>query len=112
MARLYANENFPLPVVEALRRMGHNVLTTGDTGKGGQSIADEQVLELAIADDRAVLTYNRTHFIRLHRVRPDHVGIIACTVDSDFNALAIRIHDAIDAMPELRGQLVRITRPA
>lgn len=27
MARLYANENFPLPVVEALRRLGHDVLT-------------------------------------------------------------------------------------
>ena len=28
MARLYANENFPLPVVNELRRLGHDVLTT------------------------------------------------------------------------------------
>jgi len=27
MAQLYADENFPLPVVEELRRLGHNVLT-------------------------------------------------------------------------------------
>ena len=27
MARLYANGNFPLPVVEELRRVGHDVLT-------------------------------------------------------------------------------------
>jgi hypothetical protein len=27
-ARLYSNENFPLPVVEALRMRGHDVLTT------------------------------------------------------------------------------------
>lgn len=27
MARLYANENFPLRVVEALRQLGHDVLT-------------------------------------------------------------------------------------
>ena len=27
MARLYANENFPLPVVGELRRLGHDVLT-------------------------------------------------------------------------------------
>lgn len=26
MARLYADENFPLPVVEELRRLGHDVL--------------------------------------------------------------------------------------
>ena len=28
MAGCYANENFPLPVVEALRELGHNLLTT------------------------------------------------------------------------------------
>jgi hypothetical protein len=27
MARLFADENFPLPAVEALRRLGHSVLT-------------------------------------------------------------------------------------
>jgi len=27
MARLYADENFPLPVVEELRQLGHDVLT-------------------------------------------------------------------------------------
>lgn len=32
MARLYANENFPLPVVEVLRRLGHDVLTAGEAG--------------------------------------------------------------------------------
>jgi len=32
MARLYANENFPLPVVEALRRLGHDVLTIQHKG--------------------------------------------------------------------------------
>lgn len=35
MARLYSNENFPLPVVEALRALGHEVQTTRDVGKDG-----------------------------------------------------------------------------
>ncbi len=35
MARLYTNENFPLPVVETLRKLGHDVLTIQETGKGG-----------------------------------------------------------------------------
>jgi len=35
MARLYANENFPLQVVEELRRAGHDVLTTREAGKAG-----------------------------------------------------------------------------
>jgi hypothetical protein len=33
MARLYSNENFPLPVVEALRALGHDVLTIQEAGK-------------------------------------------------------------------------------
>jgi hypothetical protein len=33
MAKLYSNENFPLPVVEELRQLGHDVLTIQETGK-------------------------------------------------------------------------------
>ena len=44
MAKLYANENFPLPVVEELRRLGHDVLTIQEAGEAGQSVPDEQVL--------------------------------------------------------------------
>ncbi len=43
-ARLYSNENFPLPVVEALRRLGHDVLTTHDTGKSNAGVPHEEVL--------------------------------------------------------------------
>ena len=45
MARLYANENFPLPVVNELRRLGHDVLTTQDTDRAGKAVPDEEVLE-------------------------------------------------------------------
>ena len=79
MARLYANENFPLPVVEELRRLGHEVVTIQETGQAEQRTPDEDVLQLAVADDRAVLTLNRKHFIRLHREQPGHAGIIVCT---------------------------------
>ncbi len=34
MARLYANENFPLPVVEELRRLGHDAVTVAKTTAG------------------------------------------------------------------------------
>ena len=32
MDLLYGNENFPLPVVEELRRLGHDVLTVQPSG--------------------------------------------------------------------------------
>lgn len=66
-ARLHSNENFPLPVVEALRKKRHDVLTTRDAGKANDGVPDEEVLRFAIEDRRAVLTHNRQDFIRLHR---------------------------------------------
>jgi predicted nuclease of predicted toxin-antitoxin system len=65
MARLYSNENFPLPAVEALRAKGHDVLTTRDAGKANEGIPDDEVLEFASREGRAVLTHNRKDFIRL-----------------------------------------------
>ncbi len=112
MAKLYSNENFPLPVVQELRRLGHDVLTIQETGKAGQSVEDDVVLDYAVADDRAILTLNRKHFIRLHAEKPDHHGIIVCTVDADYTGQAGRIHAAIGAAGHLRGKLVRVNRPA
>jgi Domain of unknown function (DUF5615) len=111
MARCYANENFPLPAVEALRRLGHNVLTTADSGRARQAIPDADVLAFAMAEQRIVITLNRRHFIRLHHTTPAHAGMVVCTFDPDFVALAQRIHTALEAQPQMAGQLVRVNRP-
>ena len=84
MSRLYANENFPHPVVLELRRLGHDVLTVQETGKADQALPDEAVLKLAADEGRAVLTINRLHFIRLHRSQPNHAEIVVCTFAPDF----------------------------
>jgi hypothetical protein len=47
MVRLYAGENFPYPVVAGLRKLGQDVLTIQETGKGNQKILDADVLALA-----------------------------------------------------------------
>jgi hypothetical protein len=104
MARLYANENFPLSVVEELRRLGHDVLTTLDAGKANQRILDEEVLAFAIQLRRAVLTLNRRHFLGLAKNRSDHAGMILCTYDSDSMRQAGAIHTAVAGR--------RRTRPA
>jgi hypothetical protein len=111
MAQLYSNENFPLPVVEELRRLGHDVLTIQETGKAGQRVSDEAVLTFATEEGRAVLTINRKHFIRLHKEHPHHAGIIVCTFDPNFVGQAGRIHATIQAEAQLQGQLIRVNRP-
>src|SRR5437763_881596 len=76
MARLYANENFPLPVVESLRQLGHEVLTIQEAGKSDQAMPDREVLAFAASHGMALVTLNRKHFIRLHAEQPDHEEIM------------------------------------
>jgi predicted nuclease of predicted toxin-antitoxin system len=111
MARLYSNENFPRQIVLALRARGHDVLTILEAGLANQEIPDAEVLAYASREGRAVLTLNRRDFIRLHRQRPDHAGIIVCAQDPDVDAQAERIHAAIAAAGELAGQLIRVNLP-
>lgn len=110
MARLYANENLPEPVVIELRNLGHDVLTMRESGHAGRAIADPDVLRLATAEGRAVVTLNRRHFVRLHMNSAAHAGIVACTFDRDVTALARRIHDAVQTGSDLTGKLLRVNR--
>ena len=110
MARLYANENFPVEVVEHLRLLGHDVLTTHDVGKSNQSIEDDAVLKFATETNRCVVTINRKDFIRLHRTLGQHPGIIVCTENRNCAAFAKRIDEAITSAGDLTNQLVRVVR--
>ena len=110
MARLYANENFPLPTVEALRDLGHDVLTSHEAGRSNRKIPDHEVLEYAVSLGRALLTLNRKHFVRLHQTKPTHSGIIVCSVDPDFKGLANHVHSAVAELTTLNGALVRVNR--
>ncbi len=112
MARLYADEQFPLSVSELLRTMGHDVLTVQEAGNDNLGIPDEEVLTFAIRENRAVITLNRRDFIRLHRANSKHSGIIVSTNDSDRLKLANRINKAIARVEPLEGKLIRVVRPA
>jgi len=110
MAKLFADEDFSLPVVEELRRFGHDVLTVQEAGQGNRGAKDSEILASAIQEGRVVLSFNRRHFIRLHQQSAIHKGIIVCTRDDDVNALARRIHQAIENSASLENQLLRINR--
>src|SRR5262245_20584141 len=84
MAKFYSNENFPIPVVTALRALGHDIATIQERGRANESTPDSEVLSLAKAEGRIVLTLNRKDFYREHGKNPDHAGIIVCVVDPDF----------------------------
>lgn len=113
MASLYSNENYPLGIVEELRKLGHDVMTANEAGNAGRGVPDEEVLRFASDTGRAVITHNRLHFFRLHQdTNGRHAGIIACTYDPDEVRQARRVHDAIAvAAGKLAGMVLRVYRP-
>src|SRR5262245_58516943 len=91
---LYADEDFSYPVVEELRRLGHDVLTVQEDGRKGTP--DPGVLARAHGLGRSVLTYNRRHFERMHRQGATHSGILSATHDPhNPSGLAARIDAAL-----------------
>src|ERR1700722_2731008 len=105
---LYADEDFSYPVVEELRRLGHDVMTAQEDGR--TATPDPDILARAHSLGRVVLTYNRRHFERLHRQGVGHSGILSATHHSDFPGLAARIHAALTGLTPGRW-CIRINRP-
>ena len=106
--RFYANENLTAELVETLRQLGHDVLTSYEAGNANQRIPDDQVLTTATAEGRAVLTFNRDDFLALHRSGLDHSGIVVCKDDSNIGDLGKVLHDYLTAQKTLHNRLLRV----
>ena len=74
MVRLYADENFELPVIKKLREKGYDILTALEAGNANQGIPDKDVLAFAIQENRAVITLNYNDFKNLHKRDNNHHG--------------------------------------
>ena len=110
MFRFYANENLTFELVELLRQQGYDVLTSLEAGNANQRIPDDQVLRTATADNRAVLTFNRDDFLRLHRSGVNPSGIIICKDDSDLSGLSQALHDYLMTQEILQNCLLRVLK--
>jgi hypothetical protein len=111
VASFYADENFRYPVVDAIRRLGHDVLTCQEAGRAGRGIDDETVLDDARAMSRILLTQNRDDFKKLHKKGLLHHGIVVCTYDGNAEALANRIADAVSREEPGGRWLASVVRP-
>ena len=56
--RLLANENFPAPSIQLLRERGYDVAAVAE--RGG-SMADSEIMALAKADARLIVTFDRDY---------------------------------------------------
>ena len=110
MCRLFADENIEAEVVRLLSDLGYDVVTAQECGLAG--MADSGILRAASIEGRAVITHDYRDYRRLLLKNPSHSGIIACTWDRTFSALAERIRDIIVDEASLQGRLIRVIRPS
>ncbi len=108
MAQLLADENFEDDVVDELIALGHDVVTARAAGLS--ATPDPDVLAHATADGRVVLTHDNDYY-KLHKAGVAHAGIVYCSSDNNFPALAARIHAALAATPAPAGKLIRVVKP-
>jgi len=77
--KLLLDEHIWEGLAEALRQRGYDVVHINHTARRG--IDDDALLAFAIAEGRAVLTYNARHFVPLVRLwyeaGREHAGVIS-----------------------------------
>jgi hypothetical protein len=71
----YADEHFPGPASQALRRRGVDVLTTQEAARCG--LPDVAQLAFATAQGRVILTFDSDYLV-LHQSGTQHAGIAWC----------------------------------
>jgi Domain of unknown function (DUF5615) len=101
----------PIQIVHKLRRLGFDVLTVQQfqgTSEPKVGLTDEQVLEIAILQRRAVLTLNGKHFRRLHHRTPSHQGILVCDESDEWTKRAKEIDEAVKDNAPLIGKLIDV----
>lgn len=109
--RFYADENLPSAIIEELRQLDYDVLTSYEAQQANKSISDENVLKFAQEINKIVITLNRDDFVSLHKQGEAHSGIIICKDDQDYKGQAQVIDEFIlQDDRSLQGRLIRIKK--
>ena len=110
MFKFYGNENLASIIVEKLRELGYDVLTSYEAGNANQGIPDLGVLGYATADNRIVISFNRDDFVVLHKSGINHAGIVVCKDDRDYVNQVRVLHAYLLEQQSLENRLIRIQK--
>ncbi len=109
--RFYADENLARAIIEELRQLDYDILTSYEAGQANKSISDENVLKFAQERNKIIITLNRDDFVSLHKQGKAHSGIIICKEDRDYQGQAQVIDKFIlQDGRSLQGRLIRIKK--
>jgi predicted nuclease of predicted toxin-antitoxin system len=111
MIRFYSNENLAIKLVEAIRSLGYDVLTSYEAQQANQGIPDDEVLRYATINNRCVLTFNRGDFLLLHRSQINHCGVIACREERDYSVQVQVLYEFLElGNQDLKNRLLRLQK--
>ncbi|MGD0771134.1 MAG: DUF5615 family PIN-like protein [Tepidisphaeraceae bacterium] len=105
---LLADENFPAPVIAAMRQRGHDVLVVAETMPGA---SDARVLAVAAEGQRVLLTLDRDYGdLIFHRGTPAPAGVVLFRLTGprpqDDNR---RMMEALERLQEWAGHFTTVT---
>lgn len=101
--KLLANENIPAALIRSLRAASHDVNWVSETSPG---ITDPQVIELAIREDRVLVTFDKDFGeLAFRRSLPATCGVILLRLPmDDLNRLILMVVEIIDSRDDWQGQ--------
>jgi len=101
--KLLANENIPAALTRSLRAAGHDVNWVSEMSPG---ITDTQVIELAIQQDRILVTFDKDFGeLAFRRSLPATCGIILLRLPmDDLNRLVLIVVAIIESRDDWQGQ--------
>ncbi len=94
--KLYADEHVGRPIVNNLRNKGIDIISTEEAGNKGKS--DEEQLEFACANSRAVLTMDSDYL--LLREPSSHYGIFFISKRKPDREIVSRIMELIELLDQ------------
>ncbi|HET6372755.1 MAG TPA: DUF5615 family PIN-like protein [Candidatus Polarisedimenticolia bacterium] len=104
--RILANENFPRPVVDTLRRSGHDVAWIKELHPG---LSDPDILEMAGSESRIVATFDKDFgALAFEEGIPATTGIILIRIGLAHDLIASRVLAALKTDCPWQGHLATI----
>jgi predicted nuclease of predicted toxin-antitoxin system len=109
--KLLANENFPLPGILLLLSLGYDITSIGEDYPG---ISDEYVMNIAITEQRIILTFDRDYgeliykynykpqqgviYLRLQNYEPSEPGALIHKLFREYNIETERTFTVFDGL--------------
>jgi len=101
--RIFTDEHIPADLARAVTNRGYDVESCQDAGRANQEISDEEQLAYSARHGRAILTFDRTDFLRLEgewkRAGREHAGIVIAVNVREIGELLRRVERHLNTYP-------------